>query len=73
VRVRGRTGGKTELGLCVGSCPIVIVRCLRLRLAFWIIKSRRSANHVRWGVSRIGRTGVVRMTWEGIGGGGGEG
>jgi hypothetical protein len=64
MRVRG--SGKSELGLWVGSCrPIVIVVCLGLSLTVWIIKSR-SANHVR--LSRISRTGMVGMTWEGIGG-----
>ena len=66
MRVRGRTG-KSKLGLCVGRCPVMIVWCLRLSLAVWIIKSRRCANHIRWGVSGISRAGVVRMTWERIG------
>lgn len=60
--------GKSELGLCEGSCgPIVIVVGLRLSLTVWIKKSRSSANHVRCGVSRISRTGMVRKTLERIG------
>jgi hypothetical protein len=63
----GGGSGKSELGLCEGSCgPIVIVLSLRLSLTIWIIKSRSSANHVRCGVSRISRTGMV-MALERIG------
>jgi hypothetical protein len=57
-----RGTGKSELGLCIGSCPIVIVLCLGLGLKVWFMKSRKCANHVRWGLSGINRTGTVRMT-----------
>jgi hypothetical protein len=72
MRVRGGSG-KSELRISVGGRPSLIVLCRRLSLKVWIIKSGRSANHIRWGVSRVGGTGMVRMSWEGIGRRGGEG
>jgi hypothetical protein len=57
-RIR-RGAGKSELGLRVGIPPLVIILCLWLSVNVWIIKCRSRADHVRWGISRMSRTGMV--------------
>jgi hypothetical protein len=72
MRIRGGSG-ESELGLSVSARPIGIILRRGLRLKVCIIKGRRSTDHVRWGMSRIGRTGMVRMAREGIRGARGKG
>jgi hypothetical protein len=68
-----RGSGERELRLSVSARPFAIILCSGLRLKLGIIKRRSSADHVRWGMSRISRTGMVRMTFGGIRGGRGVG
>ena len=68
-----RGTGERVLGLPVSGRPVWIILRRGLRLKLWIIKGRSSADHVRWGMSRISRTGMIRMAWEGMRGRGGEG